>query len=279
MNTSLHSLDPSLLHEKISQGNTAEIFLYDKNKIVKLFKEKMPFEAINYEYRISVVLQEKLDNIPKVFDLLTYNNRYGIVYEEVKGIDMLNILTQKRGKLKDCAKKMAQIHASLHKEDINIAYSLKDKLKNDIENIVELTNEEKEKIKQHLDSLPDGNKICHFDFHPGNIMFKGDTPMVIDWMNACMGTRGADMARTCLLLTGGEVAHAGFLLKFWIQMFKKRIEKLYYKEYKKITGISDEEVEQWMLPVAAARLTEWISDYEKENLISIVKEKLRSMKD
>lgn len=276
---SVKPLNPDLLHEMLSQGNTAEIYMYEQNKILKLFREKMPYQAISYEYRIANVIQEKLNNVPKVYNLLTYENRYGIVYEQIKGTDMLTILTKKVGKLKYYSKMMGQIHAKLHEVDIDVHYSVKDKLKNNIDSVIELTDEEKEKIKRYLSSLPEGNKICHFDFHPGNIMLQDEKPIVIDWMTACTGSESADVARTCLMMKYGEVQHAGFIIKIVVHLFENRIRKIYYKEYKKITGISDKEVEQWMLPVAAARLFEWISDHEKTKLVNFIREKLKSMED
>ncbi|HKM33335.1 MAG TPA: aminoglycoside phosphotransferase family protein [Lachnospiraceae bacterium] len=274
---SVKPLDPGLLREMLSQGNTAEIYLYDQDKILKLFREKMPYEAIRYEYHAAEVLQDKLNNVPKVYDLLTYQNRYGIVYERIKGIDLLTILTKEMGKMNYYSKKMGQIHAIIHEVDIDVHYSVKDKLRNNIDEENELTTIEKEKVKQYLMTLPNGNKTCHFDFHPGNIMMQDDKPIVIDWMTACTGSESADVARTCLMLKYGEIQHASFIVKLVVHFFENRIGKVYYKEYKRITGISDKEVEQWMLPVAAARLTEWISDHEKTKLLKFVREKLKLM--
>ena len=269
------TIDPNLLHEMVSQGNTAEIYLYDEGKILKLFREQMPFQAISCEYDKVKIIQRHLQNIPIVYDLVAYQNRFGIVYEQIKGIDMLNLFIKKLGKRKHYSKIMGQIHAKIHEVDIDVKYSVKEKLKDNINEEKELTSEEKVKIIRYLDTLPDGNKVCHFDFHPGNIMLLDNIPIVIDWMTACTGCKAADVARTCLLLRYGEIQHANFMMKLFVHIFNKGIGKLYYKEYKRITGISDEEVEQWILPIAAARLTEWLTDHEKEQLLRVVREKIK----
>ncbi|TMA37195.1 MAG: aminoglycoside phosphotransferase family protein, partial [Deltaproteobacteria bacterium] len=43
-----------------------------------------------------------------------------------------------------------------------------------------------------LETLPDGDQLCHGDMHPGNIMLSRRGPMVIDWTNARRGHPAAD---------------------------------------------------------------------------------------
>jgi aminoglycoside phosphotransferase (APT) family kinase protein len=51
-----------------------------------------------------------------------------------------------------------------------------------------------------LDALPDGDRLCHGDYHPGNVLVAADRVGVIDWANAACGVPEADHARTVLLL-------------------------------------------------------------------------------
>ena len=63
----------------INQGNTAEIYLYGDTKILKLFRDGMPFSLINKEYEIGKAVNHKLKNTPKVFEMISYESRYGII--------------------------------------------------------------------------------------------------------------------------------------------------------------------------------------------------------
>src|SRR5437588_451136 len=47
-----------------------------------------------------------------------------------------------------------------------------------------------------LEGLPAGDRLCHGDFHPGNLMGTWEAPVVIDWGNASRGEPLADVART-----------------------------------------------------------------------------------
>lgn len=54
----------------VNQGNTAEIYRYDKNRILKLFRKSIPLELVNKEYQTAQIVQAKLENIPKVYDMV-----------------------------------------------------------------------------------------------------------------------------------------------------------------------------------------------------------------
>jgi hypothetical protein len=51
-----------------------------------------------------------------------------------------------------------------------------------------------------LDGLPDGDRLCHGDYHPGNLLLAHGQTVVIDWGSATRGVPEADHARTLLLL-------------------------------------------------------------------------------
>ncbi len=75
------------------------------------------------------------------------------------------------------------------------------------------------------------------------------------------------------MLKYGGVAHAPWLLRKLISIFQHRIYKVYIKEYLEISNKSIEDINRWELPIAAARLREWIPDNEKQILIKLVNER------
>ena len=48
--------------------------------------------------------------------------------------------------------------------------------------------------------------VCHGDFHPLNVMVDGERASVIDWTDAGLGPREADVARTLLLFHIAAIA-------------------------------------------------------------------------
>ena len=279
VNKVLYEVEDTKEFQMLGQGNTAEIYQYEEHKILKLFREGMPLPPIENEYRISSLVQSEVHNVPRVYEIVKYRDRIGIVYEQIVGKGMIQLFLGHFFQLKQYAKQFASIHLSVHENDIDVHTSLKDKLRWDIDSTSDLTSSEKEKIKQYLNTLPDKNKLCHFDFHPGNIIYRGNDPVVIDWMTGCTGDPNADVARTLLLMRMGEMMHINPFVKTALHFFTKRVGKMYWKEYQRISGVSTNEVEKWILPVAAARLSEWLTDHERKKLVSLVKKELASLAD
>lgn len=260
----------------ISQGNTAEVFQFDEKKILKLFREGMPKEAIYTEYEKVCLIQNQVTNMPKAFEMVYFQGRYGIIYEKITGIDMIQKMLHHPLKLKFFSKELAHYHAAIHKNDIDVTRCTKDKLANEIELEDFLTSEEKGKLLTILSKLPEGKTLCHMDFHPGNVMLQGDKPIVIDWMTACTGCAAADVARTCLLMKYGEIAYGSWMTRKTLGILEKYIGRIYRKEYQKITGMSNKEIDQWISPLAAGRLVEWVTDSEKDKLVKLIKRELRN---
>lgn len=267
-------VDDNITLTMLGQGNTAEIYQYEENKVLKLFREFMPITPIEIEYKIASMVQNQFQNVPRVYGMVKYRKRLGIVYEQILGKSMIELLQCHPLHIKQYSKQFASIHLSLHKKDIDVQTSVKEKLSRDIDNACELSSKEKEKIKQYLRTLPDGNKLCHFDFHPGNILYRGNCPVIIDWMTACTGNPNADVARTILMMRMGEMIHINPFVRAVLHIATKKIGYEYLKEYMRISGVSEHEVQSWILPVAAARLSECLSEHERKKLIVLVRKEL-----
>ncbi len=259
----------------VGQGNTAEIYEYEKDKIIKLFRNGITKEIAILEYEKAKFVQVYILNAPRVYDFLQLEDRFGIIYERIYGKDMISEMIKSITKINYYSKKLAHVHMGIHKNIVPYEekYSLKDKLIYDIDAVEVISKEQKEALKRHIMELPDGESLCHMDFHPGNIMIQDDEAIIIDWMTACVGNPCADVARTIIMLTYGELPNANFFVRKLVMLFQRHVAKVYYSEYLKCKEISKEEVEKWMLPVMAARLREWIPDSEKRVLIALIKKK------
>lgn len=283
----------------IAQGNTSEVYLYGENQILKLFRENLPLDLIKAEYEKVICIQSELRSIPKAYKIIGYKGRYGIIYDKITGSDMINRMLTNIFSVRKYSKLPAHIHCNLHTSKSGSVCSVKDKLSMDIDGAAVLSEEEKRRVKKYLLELPDGNSLLHFDFHPGNIIVPSNNaeefsrlggnasevdfgskgvsdkePVIIDWMTACIGDPAADVARTYLLLQYGELAHANWIVKKTALFFEGYICKIYIGEYNRISGKSDSDFKKWLLPVAAGRLMEWISDNEKNRLLKLIRYEL-----
>lgn len=261
----------------IGQGYTAEVYEWGQNKILKLYRLKLPDFLCQSEYTITQKIYNQFGICPKVYDLISIEGRNGIVYEKIDGKTMLQMMLRKLWTIKTQSIMLAHYHLSIQKK-INFKLpTVKAKLKKDIERVSELTTDEKDFLNEYIDSLPDGNVLCHFDFHPGNIMMKNHKPIIIDWMTASVGDPLADIARTSILLKYSDIPSKSVLLKKSFRWIKQILYRQYINEYLNLTKSSIKDVDIWELPISAARLSEWIPVDEKNQLMTMVHLEIRKL--
>jgi aminoglycoside phosphotransferase (APT) family kinase protein len=115
-----------------------------------------------------------------------------------------------------------------------------------------------------MSRLPEGNALCHLDFHPDQVIMTAHGPRIIDWMSACDGPPLADVARTLLLLRVGQVPYGGVAMRALATVCRRRFRRTYIRRYSELNPTASlREVELWMIPLAAARLREGISGEER----------------
>lgn len=267
-------------NDRIAQGNTAEIYRLGGGKILKLFRDGIAHSAIEREYMSSRIAARKLTEVPAIYDLLEHDGRTGIVFQEVNGDNMTRLLLVHPMKFRKYIKEFAAYHAKINTpaaDDMTVGgmRTVVEKLRDEVGWENDLSDDEKKKVLDYLSRLPDGDCLCHFDFHPGNVMVSDDGVFFLDWMTACKGDPCADAARTYLLLRNGEPMHVPFLQLLLIRASMHQGSRIYLREYCRLTGAHKKQIAQWILPVAAARLSEWLTDSERNKLLRLVRQKMK----
>ncbi len=242
----------------IGQGRTAEVYTWGSDRVVKLYQNWMPAEAIEREYAITRAACAAGIPVPAADELVQVDGRRGIVFEYVQGISMLKVLERQPWKLIAMARLMAELHADMHSHTVPAGlHTQRQQIEWGIDRSHDFSGQEKEIILSYLKRLPEGEAICHGDFHPGNIMLTSRGPVVIDWMTGTRGHPLGDVARTSLLLTAGGLPpgiswQAGVL----INVSRGILHAVYLKRYLRLRGAIKGEVEAWRLPILVARLFE-----------------------
>ena len=258
---------PTLL---LAEGRTAEIYAWDDQHVLKLYREWCPPDWVNYEAKIAGAVHEAGIPSPKVGEIIEVNGRRGLVYERLEGISMLKDMNARPWMLWKHARSLAELHTMIHRKSITSLPLYKNRLRNDIGEAPQLTDDLRRKALTLLDQLPDRQNVCHGDFHPGNILLTKKGPVVIDWMTACSGSPWGDVARTSLILNIGAKA-AGRQVRPIIRTAIRFYHRTYLNGYYAINSDVEDEMHQWLPLIAAARLSEKITP-EREALIKMVKE-------
>jgi uncharacterized protein YktB (UPF0637 family) len=258
----------------IGQGNTAEIYEYGEDCVLKLYRLAMPEQACSDEFRYTMVAYKTGAKVPRPIEIIHANGRIGAVYERINGKTMLGLMLSKMWKTKHYANCLADYHIDIHKPIDDDMPTVKDKLRLDIDSSDDLSKDEKQSIYQNLLSLPDGNSLCHFDFHPDNILLRDNLHCVLDWMTACKGDPLSDVARTGIILKFAKIPRVPAVVNMLISAFQKSVYKKYIRRYLRITGVKLQSIEKWELAIAAARLREWIPEQEKQTLLKFIRQRL-----
>jgi aminoglycoside phosphotransferase (APT) family kinase protein len=154
---------------------------------------------------------------------------------------------------------MAQLHVEMHRNTINTLPSLRARLRRRIDQAAPLPEHLRKAALSVLDGLPDSDHLCHGDFHPENILLTAQRALVIDWNDATMGYPLGDVARTWLLFRfAGLDRHQP---QRWLdRMVRGLMFGVYQRHYRKLAPYDTHLLERWLIPVAAARLAENITE-------------------
>lgn len=252
----------------IGQGRTAEVFEWGDTQVLKLFKRGYPSESVEREANISRIVHERGLPVPAVGDTVEIDDRLGVEFERIDGPSMLRQLSSKPWRVKSMARTLAEIHATIHERDGSSLPSQKEYLERSIRAAPRLTDEARAAALETLERLPEGNAVCHGDFHPENILLSPNGPIVIDWIIATSGNPIADVARTSMILRLGSIP-SGSPGKLLITIARRMFHGHYMKQYTALTGVTLEQVREWELPIVAARLNEGIED-EESDLLTVI---------
>lgn len=189
------------LGKLVGTGNTADVYEWEEDKVLKLFHQGYPKAAIEKEYNNALVIRDMDFLKPRVYDLVPFKDRWGIVYDKTVGETLLEWV-MKTGYIQKCASYMAELHKQIIINNLLMQQPLlpyyKDFLNYNIPD--NLPPDKRKEVQLKIDRLEDGNVLCHGDFHPGNIVISGSNAYVIDFMNICRGNRLYDIARTVFLV-------------------------------------------------------------------------------
>ena len=246
----------------IAYGRTAEIYNWHNGQVLKLFYNWFELKDIEFEARVARAILASGLPVPTVGDVIQVNGRNGLVYQRVDGETMLKKMITEPWNVFSYAHLMAELHFKMHASTIQADIpSQRQKLSSKIRRAEALPEHLRAKALDALEAMPDYNRLCHGDFHPGNILIAAQGEIVIDWIDASNGNPLADVARTTILALGATETRQiqGLLQKALVRMF----HAAYIHYYFKLSPGGEAEYNRWLSIVAAARLNENISELQE----------------
>ncbi|MEE9592571.1 MAG: aminoglycoside phosphotransferase family protein [Thermoplasmata archaeon] len=250
-------------------GRTAEVLAWGDDLVLKLFYEGYPARWAEAEALATRSVQREGLPVPRVEGVTEVDGRSGIIFQRVDGPSMLAYVSRPPWPVTRMAHVLADLHARMHALRLPELPPLQSALEERIQNALGLSAEEKEAVLGALAVLPEGEGVCHMDFHPDNVLMSPDGPVIIDWMDAHTGHPLADAARTLLMLQMGEPP-PGTSGRWLINLLRRRFHRAYLKRYGRLRPAPAADLKAWRLPIAAARLGDGIPE-ERDRLLAMVR--------
>lgn len=254
----------------IAKGRTADVYAWDENRIIKLFHGWCPTKWVQQEIEINHVVATTTLPTPKLVDVLEIGGRQGIIYDRADGPSMLKLSNKKPWLLLHHARQLAELQTEIHKQNGCSLPKLRSSLRETIEQAKNLPPDLKTGVLRLLGKLPEDTALCHFDFHPDQVLITSGGPVIIDWMTARKGHPLADVARTSIILMFGQAPGAGWAMRSIVNLGRGLFHRTYIARYLQLhPTITMDDVRTWMIPVAAGRLKEEIPG-EQQSLLNFI---------
>lgn len=255
----------------ISKGLTAEVYEWGQDKVLKLYYGRFSDTRVKHDAEIEYAVHEAGVASPAIFDIIDSDGRKGIVMQRIHGKTMAKHVLEEPWNINHYIRQVAALHYKIHQCSAEKLPSQKETLAAAIEKSSKILGNRVKKVLCYLESLPGGSSVCHGDLHFGNIIISGNNAVAIDWSTACKGNPLGDIARTCLTISSPAMPMKGipYTLLLPFMLGKSPVYWAYTNEYMKLAKVSLENINAWMLPIAAARLRENIPG-EKKWLLDII---------
>jgi aminoglycoside phosphotransferase (APT) family kinase protein len=226
------------------------VFAYGA-QVVNLYPPGVPGTAAFREAANLAIVAEARLPAPAAHAVQRFGERWGLVMDRAAGATFAEAMLADRERTGACLEAMAGLHLQMHRASVFGLPDLKSRLAQKIGR-ADLAPDLQRRLLDALAALPGGDRICHGDFHPYNLLGTPERAMVVDWLDASSGPPAADVARSHLLIGARlpELADA------------------YLAVYGAVSGLRRDDILVWMPVLAAARLVENVPE-ESDRLMAL----------
>lgn len=245
----------------IGEGAEAQILELQDGRVLKLLRARGRVERVAYEVAALDAARSAGLQVPEAFEQVTVNGRPGIVMKRLRGTDLLSVLGRKPWLVFRTGRLTGELHARINAARGPASLPRVKDVAQEI--LASLARREPavqlEWIQRVLERLPDGEALCHGDFHPGQLMLSDGECVAFDWAGAKRGDPLFDYARTRVLLTIGEPPPGtSLLLRFLAKVGRRLLISSYARSYERNAAepVDRARVRQWTVVNLAVRLFE-----------------------
>lgn len=240
--------------ELVGKGFTSEVYAWNEGEVLKLFHSSVSSVTVVREYKATQSIHAAGLPVPHARELIELDGRQGIVFERIEGISMLKHFQRRPWAILSAARQLAELHARIHRCPVPDGMpSQREWIASNIRKAADITPAESEAALRRLAELPDGQTLCHGDFHPENVLFTSRGPVIIDWQTGTRGHSLGDVACTTRLMQCAELPPwSPRYMHALLSCSRKLLHSAYLKLYLQLQGGTPDQVRAWHVPLEAA---------------------------
>lgn len=243
---------------RIAEGREAEVFAAGDGAVLRLMRATSAAARADVAREAALLraLEGSALRVPRVLGEVERDGRPGLLLERLPGPDLLSELAAKPWRVFAIGATTGRLQAQLAMLPAPPGLG---PLRPAVEAAITRATMPavlREFALALLERLPDGDRLCHLDFHPGNLLRTGTgDPAVIDWANARAGDPLADLARSIVILSTGELPPGTPLyLRVLSRAARSLLLRSYLGAYAGAAAIDRRQLRRWEAVMLAARL-------------------------
>jgi aminoglycoside phosphotransferase (APT) family kinase protein len=237
---------PDIFSERFGElvGHGAQAAVYARGDVaVKVYNPGYGKEHVFYEAAVMGFVEGTGLVTPRPIEVLSVAGQMCLKMSRITGQSFDAVFAGDPGRARELMDDLVRLQMEIHDKQIPFPISLKHRLRDRFRFSANLDPARQQALLAMCDSMPDGDALCHGDFHPANILVDNGVYGVIDWIEAAKGDALVDASHSYMAI--------GISSREWAD--------LYLERYCAASGAEREDILRW-LPVQAGSLYGLIPD-------------------
>ena len=266
----------------VAHGRSADVFELKGGRVAKKYHDDWPDAAIGREIGDSQTAYDLALTPIRCHGRIDIDGGRAVAFDRVDGRALTTVAEKNILRMGRVARALAHEHVRIHRARTDVFPDVREIAADlvDTAPLSALTVDEKALLRDHLASLPRGDRPLHLDFHPLNVFEHAGGYATIDWQSTATGDPAADVAMTRLLFTEAELfPGASAVQKLVYGAARATMGRMYLKEYKAVSGMRDGDIDRWATAARVLRLGLLDIASERDALLTGIRAGIRRFRE
>ncbi len=227
--------------ELISNEADGEVYYETKDLVVKLFHADIPLDEVMHRWDLSRIAVSKGIPTPIAFEVVSCKERYGIIYEQIKGRTLADLWEEQDADMHEKIKKLAALMIMLHHTKIEegLLPETTGRILKELENGTKLSKEVKERLTMLTRSIRPKSAFIYGNLRLSNVVEQDGSLILLNPWRCGRGNPILD------LQMAASAMHADGHGEFWKLFFARYTANMDPEIKRRLENTLDPEIPPW----------------------------------